>query len=274
MTIHDLICLRFPMQHKPQYSFFRFGLPRLLKKCRAVFTVSETTRQDVAKTYGFPLERIFVVPNGVDASSFAPDASAKPKDPFLLMVGARYSHKNVDEVLDMARLWAKDYRLVVTSCGGEYKAALLKKVAELGLADRVEFKDYLSREALIRLYQGCSGWFIPVFKMGGLRHPPLEALACGGPVIASDIPVHREVLGDAAFFVRLGDAASWATALEGMRKGPSEVRQSWAPPRGCWRNSLGKMQSMRWSAVCWQLSPAWWAFGRQIQRFNPREDTQ
>lgn len=221
VTIHDLICLRFPMQHKPQYLFFRFGLPRLLKKCRAVFTVSETTRQDVAKTYGFPLDRIFVVPNGVDASAFSPDASAKPKDPFLLMVGARYSHKNVDEVLDVARLWSKDYRLVVTSCSGEYKAALLKKVAEMGLGGRVEFKDYLSRAELIRLYQGCSALVYPS-KWEGFGIPPLEALACGGPVIASDIPVHREVLGDAAFFVRLGDATSWATALNAI-KSTSEV---------------------------------------------------
>lgn len=245
VTIHDLICLRFPMQHKPQYLFFRFGLPRLLKKCRAVFTVSETTRQDVAKTYGFPLERIFVVPNGVDASAFAPDASAKPKDPFLLMVGARYSHKNVDEVLDMAQLWAKDYRLVVTSCGGEYKAALLKKVAELGLTDRVEFKDYLSREALIRLYQGCSALVYPS-KWEGFGIPPLEALACGGPVIASDIPVHREVLGDAAFFVRLGDAKSWAAALEGI-KTPSEVAAKLGAAKGLlekftWGNAVNALE--------------------------------
>lgn len=54
ITVHDLICLRFPAQHRPQYLFFRFGLPRLLRKCRAVFTVSETTRQDIAETYGFP----------------------------------------------------------------------------------------------------------------------------------------------------------------------------------------------------------------------------
>ena len=76
------------------------------------------------------------------------------------MVGARYSHKNVDEVLDMAGLWSRHFRLVVTSCGGDYRAMLENKVAALGLKGRVEF-DYLSRDSLIRLYQGCSALVYP-----------------------------------------------------------------------------------------------------------------
>lgn len=215
ITIHDLICLRFPSQHRPQYLFFRFGLPRLLKRCKAVFTVSETTRQDVAKTYGYPLERIFVVPNGVDVSAFSPDASQRAGDPYLLMVGARYPHKNVDEVLEMAPCWQKDYRLVITSCGGDYRAHLEAKVQALGLAGRVEFKDYLSRDALLKLYQGARALVYPS-RWEGFGIPPLEALACGTPVIASDIPVHREVLGQAAFFVSLGQASSWGDAFAGL----------------------------------------------------------
>ena len=215
ITVHDLICLRFPQQHRPQYLFFRFGLPRLLKKCRAVFTVSETTKQDVATTYGYPLERIYVVPNGVDASCFSPDASVRQGDPYLLMVGARYSHKNVDEVLDMARFWQKNYRLVVTSCDGKYRTALEEKVAASGLRDRVEFKDYLSREELLRLYQGADALLYPS-RWEGFGIPPLESLACGVPVIASSIPVHREVLGDAAIFVELGNQTSWESAFEAL----------------------------------------------------------
>lgn len=216
ITIHDLISLRFPAQHKPQYLFFRYAIPRLLRQCRAVFTVSETTRHDVAKTYGYPLERIYVVPNGVDRAQFSAKPSERPSSPFLLMVGARYQHKNVDEVLDVGQQWARDFRLVITSCIGPYKAALVDRVKALGLQDRVEFRDYVSRSELIQLYQGCSALLYPS-KWEGFGIPPLEALACGSPVIASDIPVHREVLGDSALFVRLGDPTSWATAFEGIR---------------------------------------------------------
>lgn len=215
ITIHDLICLRFPSQHKPQYLFFKFGLPKLLKKCRAVFCVSETTKADVAQTYGYPKERIFVVPNGVDRSSFSADPKARDCDPYLLMVGARYSHKNVDEVLQMSDLWSAKYRLLVTSCAGSYRQHLEKLVDSRGLQDRVKFLDYLSRDELIRLYQGCSALVYPS-KWEGFGIPPLEALACGSPVIASGIPVHREVLGDAAFFVELGDRVSWASAFDSL----------------------------------------------------------
>lgn len=209
ITVHDLICLRFPAQHRPQYLFFRFGLPRLLRKCKAVFTVSETSRRDIAETYGFPEDRIFVVPNGVDRSLFKVQRSQVADRPYLLMVGARYPHKNIDEVLDRHAHWADRYELRITSCVGAYRKSLERKVQELGLTGRVHFLDYVSREQLIDLYQGSAALLYPS-KWEGFGIPPLESLACGVPVIASDIPVHREVLGDAGIFVRLGDDASWA----------------------------------------------------------------
>lgn len=212
ITIHDLICLRFPSQHRPQYLFFRYALPSLLRRCKAVFTVSETTKEDVAETYKYPREKIFVVPNGVDTRSFSADAGARGCDPYLLMVGARYSHKNVDEVLKQSAVWAPKYRLKITSCGGEYRKELEAEVAARGLQSRVEFLDYLGWEQLLRLYQGCAALLYPS-KWEGFGIPPLEAFACGNPVIASDIPVHREVLGKAAIFVRLGDGESWRTAF-------------------------------------------------------------
>ena len=215
ITIHDLICLRYPMQHKTQYLYFKFGLPRLLKKCRAVFCVSETTKADVAKTYGFPEEKIFVIPNGVNASTFSAAPASHDCDPYLLMVGARYPHKNVDEVLEMSDLWSKKYRLLVTSCTGSYRQQLKKLVVSKGLQGRVKFLDYLTQDLLIRLYQGSSALVYPS-KWEGFGIPPLEALACGIPIIASDIPVHREVLGSSAFFVELSSKDSWANAFNSL----------------------------------------------------------
>ncbi|CAA0118120.1 glycosyltransferase family 4 protein [Zhongshania aliphaticivorans] len=207
ITIHDMICLRFPMQHLPQYIFFRYLMPRLLKKCRAVFTVSETSRRDILRVYRFPPEKVYVVPNAVDVSRFVP-GRVDTQSPYLLMVGARYSHKNVDEVLQMAALWKDKYRLVVTSCSGKYRQALEKIIGQLGISDRVEFRNYVSDAQLLQLYQGCKALVYPS-KWEGFGIPPLEALACSRPVIASDIEIHREVLGDAALFVKLNDESSW-----------------------------------------------------------------
>jgi glycosyltransferase involved in cell wall biosynthesis len=215
ITVHDLICLRFPKQHMAQYFYFRYYLPRILKKCRAVFTVSETTRQDIAEIYGYPKNNIFVVPNGVDVSDFSPAASSFVDAPYLLMVGGRYPHKNVEEVLDMAMFWKDKYRLIVTSCGGAYRKHLEKKVRDKNLADRVRFEDYLTKDMLLKLYQ-CASALVYPSRWEGFGIPPLEALACGTPVIASDISVHREVLGDAAIFVKLGDSQSWKNAFQSL----------------------------------------------------------
>ena len=218
ITVHDLLQLRFPHQYPHIYIYLRFLLPRLMKKCRAVFTVSEASRQDIFRFYGYPLERIFVIPNGVDTTAFSPNPSIRAgSDPFLLMVGGRYPHKNVVEALDMSQYWKNDYRLIIASCNyGSYRRVLERKVRDLGLADRVEFKDYLAHDELLRLYQGATALVFPS-HIEGFGIPPLEAIACGTPVIASDIPVLREVLGEVAQFVKLGSPQSWAEAINSLK---------------------------------------------------------
>lgn len=218
ITVHDLLYLHFPKQNPYYHLYYRFMLPRLLKKCRAVFTVSETTRQDIFRFYGYPLERVFIVPNAVDTTVFCPNPSMRVhKDPFLLMVGGRSSHKNVQEALDMSQYWKNDYRLVITSCnqGSPYRRLLERKVLDLGLTDRIEFKDYLTGDELVRLYQGATALLYPS-RIEGFGIPPLESLACGTPVIASDIPVFREILGEAVQFVKLGNPQSWAEAINSL----------------------------------------------------------
>jgi len=217
ITIHDLLYLHFP-SHNPYFHIYhRLLLPSLLKKCCAIFTVSEASRQDIFRSYNYPLEQIFVIPNGVDATSFSPNVSIRANsDPFLLMVGGRYPHKNVEEALDMAQYWKNDYRLVIASCGqGSYRRMLERKVLNLGLTHRVEFKNYLTHDELVRLYQGATA-LLNVSRIEGFGIPPLEALACGTPVIASDIPALREVLGEAAQFIKLGNPQSWIEAISSL----------------------------------------------------------
>jgi len=212
LTIHDLIALRFPEQHPTQHFFFRHLLPRRLKKTKAVFTVSEVTRQDLHDTYKYPLDDIHVVPNGVSTEVFKPAVDDAPRQPFLLIVGAAYPHKNVEELLKFAHLWKDKYRLLIASCRGKYRAHLEQSVAQAGLQQRVEFLAYVSTEELVRLYQTCAAFVYPS-KWEGFGIPPLEAMACGAPVIASDIAPHREVLGEHAHLIKLGDEAAWAGAL-------------------------------------------------------------
>ncbi|MEN5118110.1 glycosyltransferase family 1 protein [Luteimonas sp. TWI662] len=215
ITIHDLISLRFPEQHVAQYFYFKYGVPRLLQRCAAVFTVSEATRQDIFEAYHYPLSKIYVVPNSVDVDRFRP-GNVETLDPYLLMVGARYPHKNVEEVISFHELWKDRYRLVVTSCSGSHRKHLTRQIERLGLESKVTFTDYLDENDLIDLYRGCSALVYPS-KWEGFGIPPLEALACGRPVIASDIPAHREVLSESGIFVELGQETSWRRALSAIQ---------------------------------------------------------
>lgn len=212
ITIHDLIAIHHPKQHPNQYRYFRYFLPHLLKRCEAVFTVSEFTKSDVCNFYNYPAERIHVVPNGVDLTAFSHGISNTSASPYLLIVGANYPHKNVEEVLRFFHLWKDKYRLVIASCSGEERIRLNHIVEELGLSQHVTFLGYLSQSDLVQQYKGASALIYPS-KIEGFGIPPLEALACGTPVIASDIPVLREVLGASASFFTLGNADSWIQSL-------------------------------------------------------------
>jgi len=217
ITVHDIIRLHYPGDAPHMYVNLRFLLPRLMKNCRAVFTVSETSRQDIFRAYGYPLERIFVVPNGIDTTVFNPDPSVRAgRDPFLLMVGGRHPHKNVSETLDMSQYWRNDYRLIIASCPpGSHRRTLERKVFDLGLADRVEFKSFLTHDELLHLYQGATA-LLYTSRMEGFGIPPLESLACGTPVIASDISALREVLGEAVQYIKLGNPQSWIEAINSL----------------------------------------------------------
>lgn len=244
ITIHDLICLRFPRQHLVQFLYFKYILPSIVKRCAAVFTVSETSKNDIIQNYDVEPDRVFVVPNSIDSTRFFPSVEVPVSD-YLLMVGARYSHKNVVEVLENSELWSSRYKLVVTSCSGRYREELDKLIAKLGIESAVQFHDYVDDEKLLGLYQNCAALIYPSL-WEGFGIPPLEALACGRPVIASDIPVHREVLAGAAIYVKLGQASSWRHALDALADADGcEVRRVAGHDRVSYfsrENSLSKLR--------------------------------
>lgn len=228
ITIHDLIALRFRRQHPLQYLYYRYRLPLELSRCAAVFTVSETSRQDIHAHFGLPLDRIRIVPNGVDRGIFHP-APEKSRQPFLLVVGASYSHKNVHELIANAETWSKRYELVVASCRGAYRETLESLVNAAGLQARVRLIEYVPLAELVHLYQTCAALVSPS-RWEGFGIPPVEALACGAPVIVSDIPAHREVLGSRATFVRLGNSADWGRAFEALGESDPGTQIDQLPP--------------------------------------------
>jgi glycosyltransferase involved in cell wall biosynthesis len=217
LTVHDVRPQLMP-DSWVHVLYFRFMLPRALRRANGVLTVSETSRDAISQTYNIPREKIYVVPNVVRV--VPPEAIPVPiknEVPYLLMVNAAFRHKNAAEVLSRHALWEADYRLKILAGEGHYRDELRTQTRRLGLADRVDFLPQVSDEELASLYTHAAALVYPSL-LEGFGLPPAEAMAYGTPVIVSDIPVFHELFADAPLFVRLGDTASWRRALEGIEE--------------------------------------------------------
>ncbi|MEQ1438043.1 glycosyltransferase family 1 protein [Fontimonas sp. SYSU GA230001] len=220
VTIHDLIHHHYPTRNFVNNAYNRHVLPAVVRRARAVFTVSQTAKRELCDFYGLDPRRVDVVPNGIDLQNWRPAPSAQPsRPPYLLTVSANRPYKNTLELLEQRSLWADRYRLVIVSWRSRYGRALHRAVMNLGLQDRVDFLDGLPEHELIALYRGCSALVYPSL-LEGFGRPPLEAMAVGRPVILSDIPVHRETFGEAGIFVTPGQPESWARAFAALDDPP------------------------------------------------------
>ena len=211
ITIHDLIAIHYPKQHKMQYWYFKYIVPKLIKECKGIIAVSETTKDDICRYYKVSPDFVYVVPNAMDNNTFIED---KCEDKgFLLCIGAAYQHKNIHELLSNYKLWSDKYRLVIASAKGVYREYLERLIKEYNLEDHVELYGYVSDQKLAQLYRECSALVYPS-KWEGFGIPPLEAMRYGKPIILSDIKIFREIYEDTVIYVTLGNHDSWEKAFQ------------------------------------------------------------
>jgi len=218
-VVHDLLPLSFPAEYPRQQYYFRVLVPRVLHASAMVVADSESTRRHINERYGLPLERIRTVHPAYDATAFGRAALDDPPrhggDEYVLYVGNLLPHKNLLRLLDaMAILRRRRFcRLVIRGHGRTgYVRAVHERVETLGLGDAVTFLDYLPENTLRSLYTKAACLVLP--SLGeGFGIPVLEAMACGTPVVTSDIPALREVGGDAALLADPYETMSIADAM-------------------------------------------------------------
>lgn len=217
--VHDLIPLFYPAEFPrfPRaYLYFRFVVPRLLRASRAVIADSEHTRRDVLARYpGVPAGRIHVAPAAYDRSRFfAGPAAVRDQPAYLLYVGNIAPHKNLIRLVEaFAASEPRTATLVIRGSGrARYVTAVRRRIEELGLGQRIDWRPYEDAAALPELYRGARALVLPSLYEGfGLT--ALEAMACGTPVIATRAASVPEVVGDAARRVDPLDVDALATAM-------------------------------------------------------------
>jgi glycosyltransferase involved in cell wall biosynthesis len=192
-----------------------------IRAAKGVIAVSACTRDDLVEELGVPSERIVIVHNGLDHDNFRPSGPAPFDFPYVLFVGSEQPRKNLATLLRAFRLLASrpelaDLRLVKVGPAGsdpEYRRRTEQLISELGLGDRVTIAPWLSPTQLARVYSGAACLVIPSLYEG-FGQVPLEAMACGCPVIASRNGSLGEVVGDAALTPRSGSPEDLARAVE------------------------------------------------------------
>jgi glycosyltransferase involved in cell wall biosynthesis len=229
-TIHDLSFEHLPDTFKRRsHVQRRLTVRRTARRAAQLIAPSEFTCHDIARTYGIAPERINLIPLAA-AAGFAPASDAEVArvrahyrigGDYILAVGSIQPRKNLTRLvraysaLRRARPNAKLPQLVLVGKKAWLYDETLRAIAECGSARDVSLTGYVPEEDLPALYTGALCFVYPSY-FEGFGLPPLEAMRCGTPVIASDRTSLPEVVGDAGLLVDPFDEAALAHALAAL----------------------------------------------------------
>ena len=259
VTIHDTIHLTFPqyLPNRLAYVYAKTSMWAAARRSNRILTVSEASKRDIVRQLDVPPGKVVVVYNAIDERfSREPDAEdvARVRERFqldqrfMLYVGNIKPHKNLVRLIEafheLRRGELDDLKLLIIGDEISKFPALRRAVHQYKLHKHVRFLGYLSDDKLAIMYRLASVFVFPSLYEGfGL--PPLEAMACGTPVVTSNVSSLPEVAGDAAVLVDPYDTGSIveglrrvlttpALAAEMRRKGLLRAREF------SWEQSVGK----------------------------------
>lgn len=212
-TIHDLIHLSNHADYGwRQRVYYERVVRPAVRRAAAVMTVSEFSKGEILKWSGVPESKLVVTGAGV-GEEFEPGVEPlRLPYEYLLYVGNRKPHKNIAGLLRaFAKVPKRHHAQLVLTGDEDRETSLLAR--SLGIDGRVTFMGHVDARALPRLYRGAVALVFPSL-VEGFGLPPLEAMACGTPVITSDAASIPEVVGDAGVMVDARDVDALAEAMD------------------------------------------------------------
>jgi glycosyltransferase involved in cell wall biosynthesis len=209
ITIYDILPILFPEVYPRMRYYFQHVIPYLIDKSTAIVTISEATKQDIQKYYNAGDKPIYIAYPSCRKDVFRlkedkKNSEIKNKyslDNFVLSVGETRPYKNTRRLIQaFARLNIDSLKLVVVGKISKIDPSLIELPKELKIVDRVIFMGEIDDEELAVLYRRAKVFVFPSLYEG-FGIPPLEAMACGCPVVVSKVASLPEVCGDAAYYV-------------------------------------------------------------------------
>lgn len=212
ITVYDTIPLQFPSNHKNQYYYYKYILPNILKNAVKILTISENSKNFITNYYRIPKEKIDVIYCGI-SECFINQKINCTKQNYILYVGRLSPTKNIEGLIKSFDLLINNYkldlRLKLTGRNEDLNFNISNTTRRM-----IDFVGNVSEIELFDLYKNASLFVFSSFYEGfGL--PPLEAMACGCPVVVSNKGSLPEVCGDAAYYINPYDEEG---IMEGMYK--------------------------------------------------------
>jgi glycosyltransferase involved in cell wall biosynthesis len=225
VTLHDVIPLRFK-RRSPLTPYFQHYIPQVLRRAQHIICNSEATARDAVDYYQIPASKLTVIPMAYDRDHFR--VLNLPKGNYFLFLGRPDAYKNIGRTIAAFAQLKTDRELWIAGpYDARYSEHLVQQATELGVIDRVKFLNYVPYSELPKLINSAVALVFPSL-WEGFGFPALEAMACGTPVITSDLASLPEVTGDAAILVDPYSVEAIAQAMDVIDRDPSlcaELRQ-------------------------------------------------
>jgi glycosyltransferase involved in cell wall biosynthesis len=226
VTIHDMSFLRYPeFSEKKNLDYLSAFIHDTVRRADAIITVSEFSRKETAELLGLDPAQIFATPLGITPGCTRPPAEQISKTrrqlkldrPYLLSVGTLEPRKNIPFLIEVfEHLSGFDGDLVIAGMKGWKVDPILERMNSSSHKNRIRYLEFVPDGDLFSLYAGAELFVMTSFYEGfGL--PPLEAMACGTPVVSSTGGSLPEILtGDASVLIPDFDAPVWASTIDAL----------------------------------------------------------
>ena len=220
VTVHDVLAWEHPgWMSRANVLQHRLVLQRVLPRSAVVLTSSEFTRGVLLERFGLAPERVVVAPLGVDpVFSPGPGGVEGVDGPYLVAVGTLQPRKDLETAVEAFELLAREgfpHALVVAGARGWRDEETVARLRASSYGERIHLLGRVGDDLLVRALRGADA-LVFASRYEGFGLPPLEAMACGTPVVAARATSVPEVTGGAAPLVAPGDARGFADALAGL----------------------------------------------------------
>lgn len=230
VTIHDMSYKRYPeFAEAGNLAYLNSVMPDTARRADAIITVSHFSKREAEELLGVAPEKVFAIPLAVSQGLRRPSQDSidtlrrqlKLDRPYLLTVGTLEPRKNIPFMIEVfEQLEGFDGDLVLAGMTGWKAAPILERIRNSPKREHIRHLDFVPDGQLPALYAGAELFLITSFYEG-FGFPPLEAMACGTPVVASTGGSLPEILGGAAVYPGGPDAPAWATAIRSLLDDPA-----------------------------------------------------